>query len=148
MITQSEPNHDLSLQNVGAEWPWSVGAVGKGDSCIHTDEHIKLWCVYEPNDISSTCSMQHNSTKSMLLFKSNAADTDDLWWLWHFFLRLNILGLNRGSACIFTDHNRPYGQAANLSKQMKIIIGLALRERWSDVCSASVVGPPQNETSN
>lgn len=63
-------------------------------------------------------------------------------------LRLNILGLNRGSACVFTDHNRPYGQAANLSKQMKIIVGLALRERWSDVCSASVVGPPRNETLN
>lgn len=59
-----------------------------------------------------------------------------------------MLGLNRGSAWLFTDHKRPYGQATNLSKQMKIIVGLALREHWSDVCSASVVGRPRNETSN
>lgn len=74
-------------------------------------------------------------------------DDSDISLSWN-LLRWNILGLNRGSACIFTDHNQPYGQATNLSKQMKIIVGLALRERWSDVCSASVVGPPRNETLN
>lgn len=90
----------------------------------------------------SRCCFSHLMPRIQMTY-----DDFDISLCWT-LLRLNILGLNRGSACIFTDHNRLFGQATNLSKQMKIIVGLALRERWSDVCSASVVGPPRNETLN
>lgn len=98
------------------------------------------------------CMLQHNDSKLMLLFPFQChlqMTYDDFYFsLFWTLLRINILWLNRGSACIFTDHNRPYGHAANLSKQMKIIVSLALREHWPDVCSASVVRPPWNETLN
>lgn len=107
------------------------------------------WGVFVVNShaVRSTTARTRCCFPHLMLRIQMTYDDSDISLCWT-PLRLNILGLNRGSACIFTDHNRPYGQAANLSKQMKLIVGLALRERWSDVCSASVVGLPRNETLN
>lgn len=145
MITPSEPNLDLSLQNVNLE---VLELLARATAAFVRTRTLNCGVfVVNSHAVCSTTAQTRCCFPCLMPRIQMTYDDFDISLRWT-PVRLNILGLNRGSACIFTDHNRPYGQAANLSKQMKIIVGLALRERWSDVCSASVVGPPRNETLN